>query len=425
MATPRVWPIGSCSCCGTPRLVCAWETLGSGWSWSASTSAFWPAGSKSSIKGSWSAHPRCCCDHGQACRADARAADVRHARRARRDRRPATVSKDVALELDGVEVTVTNPDKVFFPRLGKTKLDLVNYYLSVAEAALRGVAQRPMNLKRFPNGAEGEPFYQKRAPTPRPAWIETATVEFPSGRTADEVVCTNAACLAWVVNLGCIDLNPWPVRAADVDHPDELRIDLDPQPEASWDDVRKVALLARDVLGEHGLVGYPKTSGSRGIHINVRIEPRWAFVDVRRAAVALAREMERRAPGLATAAWWKEERQGVFLDYNQNARDRTVASAYSVRPRPDARVSTPLRWDEVAEADPANFTMDTVPQRLAQMGDPAADIDARAGRLNGLLALAHRDTANGLPDAPWPPHYPKGTDEPIRAQPSRRRRPAV
>ena len=210
-----------------------------------------------------------------------------------------------------------------------------------------------------------------------------------------------------------------------MDHPDELRIDLDPQPEASWDDVRKVALLAREVLGEHGLVGYPKTSGSRGIHINVRIEPRWAFVDVRRAAVALAREMERRAPGLATAAWWKEERQGVFLDYNQNARDRTVASAYSVRPRPDARVSTPLRWDEVAEADPANFTMDTVPQRLAQMGDPAADIDARAGRLDGLLALADRDTANGLPDAPWPPHYPKGTDEPIRAQPSRRRRPAV
>ena len=335
------------------------------------------------------------------------------------------MSTDVVLELDGVEVTVTNPDKVFFPRLGKTKLDLVNYYLSVAEAALRGVAQRPMNLKRFPNGAEGEPFYQKRAPTPRPAWIETATVEFPSGRTADEVVCTNAACLAWVVNLGCIDLNPWPVRAADVDHPDELRIDLDPQPEASWDDVRKVALLAREVLGEHGLVGYPKTSGSRGIHINVRIEPRWAFVDVRRAAVALAREMERRAPGLATAAWWKEERQGVFLDYNQNARDRTVASAYSVRPRPDARVSTPLRWDEVAEADPANFTMDTVPQRLAQMGDPAADIDARAGRLDGLLALADRDTANGLPDAPWPPHYPKGADEPIRAQPSRRRRPAV
>ena len=335
------------------------------------------------------------------------------------------MSTDVVLELDGVEVTVTNPDKVFFPRLGKTKLDLVNYYLSVAEAALRGVAQRPMNLKRFPNGAEGEPFYQKRAPTPRPAWIETATVEFPSGRTADEVVCTNTACLAWVVNLGCIDLNPWPVRAADVDHPDELRIDLDPQPEASWDDVRKVALLAREVLGEHGLVGYPKTSGSRGIHINVRIEPRWAFVDVRRAAVALAREMERRAPGLATAAWWKEERQGVFLDYNQNARDRTVASAYSVRPRPDARVSTPLRWDEVAEADPANFTMDTVPQRLAQMGDPAADIDARAGRLDGLLALADRDTANGLPDAPWPPHYPKGTDEPIRAQPSRRRRPAV
>ncbi len=335
------------------------------------------------------------------------------------------MSKDVVLEVDGIEVTVTNPDKVFFPRLGKTKLDLVNYYLSVADAALRGVAQRPMNLKRFPNGAEGEPFYQKRAPTPRPAWLETATVEFPSGRTAEEVVCTNAAGLAWVVNLGCIDLNPWPVRASDVDHPDELRIDLDPQPEASWDDVRKVALLARDVLGEHGLVGYPKTSGSRGIHINVRIEPRWPFVDVRRAAVALAREMERRAPGLATAAWWKEERRGVFLDYNQNARDRTIASAYSVRPRPDARVSTPLRWDEVADVDPASFTIDTVPQRLAQMGDPAADIDARVGRLDSLLALADRDTANGLPDAPWPPHYPKGPDEPIRAQPSRRRRPAV
>jgi bifunctional non-homologous end joining protein LigD len=335
------------------------------------------------------------------------------------------VSKDVVLELGGVEVTVTNPDKVFFPHLGKTKLDLVNYYLSVADAALRGVARRPMNLKRYPNGAEGEPFYQKRAPTPRPSWIETATVEFPSGRSAEEVICTNAAGLAWVVNLGCIDLNPWPVRSSDVDHPDELRIDLDPQPEASWDDVRKVALLARDVLGEHGLVGFPKTSGSRGIHINVRIEPRWEFVDVRRAAVALAREMERRAPGLATAAWWKEERRGVFMDYNQNARDRTVASAYSVRPRPDARVSTPLRWDEVADVDPASFTMDTVPQRLARVGDPAADIDAHPGKLDGLLALAERDTANGLPDAPWPPHYPKAPDEPIRAQPSRRRRPAV
>ena len=335
------------------------------------------------------------------------------------------MSKDVVLELDGIEVAVTNPDKVFFPKLGKTKLDVVRYYVSVADAALRGVIDRPMNLKRFPNGAEGEPFFQKRAPTLRPGWVKTATVYFPSGRTADEVVCSNTATLVWVVNLGCIDLNPWAVRAADVDHPDELRIDLDPQPDASWDDVRKVALVAREVLDEHGLVGYPKTSGSRGMHINVRIEPRWSFDDVRRAAVALAREMERRAPDIATSAWWKEERHGVFVDYNQNARDRTVASAYSVRPRPDARVSTPLAWDEVSEVDPGGFTLDSVPRRLATVGDPAADIDSRAGRLDGLLALADRHTASGLPDAPWPPHYPKGADEPIRAQPSRRRRPAL
>ena len=329
------------------------------------------------------------------------------------------------LELDGLEVTITNPDKVFFPKLGKTKLDLVNYYLSVADAALRGVLDRPMNLKRFPNGAEGEPFYQKRAPTPRPDWVQTARVRFPSDREADEVVCTNMASLAWVINLGCIDLNPWAVRKSDVDHPDELRVDLDPQPDAAWDDVRRVAVVTRDVLGECGLVGYPKTSGSRGIHINVRIEPRWPFNDVRRAAVALAREVARRAPEIATANWWKEERHGVFMDYNQNARDRTVASGYSVRPRPDARVSTPLTWDEVPSVDPASFTIDTLPERLARIGDPAADIDARPGRLDGLLSLADRDTASGLPDAPWPPHYPKGADEPVRAQPSRRRRPAV
>jgi DNA ligase D len=335
------------------------------------------------------------------------------------------VSKDVVLELDGREVTVTNPDKVFFPRLGKTKLDLVRYYVRVADAALRGVLDRPMNLKRFPNGAEGEPFFQKRAPEPRPAWIRTATVRFPSGRTADEVVCSDVAALAWVVNLGCIDLNPWPVRTPDVDHPDELRVDLDPQPDASWADVCRVALVVRQVLEDNGLTGYPKTSGSRGIHINVRIEPRWTFEDVRRAAVALAREVERRAPEIATTAWWKEERHGVFMDYNQNARDRTVASAYSVRPRPDARVSTPLAWDEVPTVDPAAFTIDSVPERLARAGDPAADIDTRPGRLDGLLALADRDAANGLPDAPWPPHYPKAADEPIRAQPSRRRRPAV
>jgi DNA ligase D len=332
------------------------------------------------------------------------------------------MSKDLVLELDGIEVTVTNPDKVFFPRLGTTKLELVTYYLSVAEAALVGAADRPMNLKRFPNGAEGDPFYQKRAPTPRPDWVKVATVTFPSGRTAEEVVCTNAAGLAWVVNLGCIDLNPWAVRSADVDHPDELRVDLDPQPDASWDDVRQVALVVRQVLADNGLVGFPKTSGSRGIHINVRIEPRWPFNDVRRAAIAMAREVERRAPGIATTSWWKEERHGVFMDYNQNARDRTVASAYSARPRPDARVSTPLRWDELPTVDPAAFTIRTIPERLARVGDPAAEIDAYSGRLDGLLAMADRDTANGLPDAPWPPHYPKAQDEPIRAQPSRRRK---
>jgi bifunctional non-homologous end joining protein LigD len=332
---------------------------------------------------------------------------------------------DTVLELDGIEVTVTNPDKLFFPKLGKTKLDLVNYYLSLTPSVLVGVRDRPMNLKRYPNGADGEPFYQKRAPTSRPAWVQTAVTTFPSGRTADEVVCSNAASLVWLLNLGCIDLNPWPIRSSDVDHPDELRVDLDPEPEASWDDVRRVALVANTVLRDHGLVGFPKTSGSRGIHINVRIEPRWSFDDVRRAAVALAREMERRAPEIATAAWWKEERHGgVFIDYNQNARDRTVASAYSVRPRPDARVSTPLTWDEVPTVDPSRFTIDTLPKRLSRVGDPAADIDAHAGALDGLLALADRDAANGLPDAPWPPHYPKASTEPVRAQPSRRRKPS-
>jgi DNA ligase D-like protein (predicted polymerase) len=279
-----------------------------------------------------------------------------------------------------------------------------------------------MNLKRYPDGAEGQPFFQKRAPSPRPEWINTVLVTFPSGRTADEVVCDSRASLAWVVNLGCIDLNPWPIRAWDVDHPDELRVDLDPQPEASWDEIRQVALVVREVLGEHGLTGFPKTSGSRGMHINVRIEPRWTFDEVRRAAVALAREVERRAPSLATAAWWKEERHaGVFIDYNQNARDRSVASAYSVRPRADGRVSCPLSWDEVTSSYPAGHTMDTVPQRLASLGDPAAEIDAHIGRLDGLLGLAERDEANGLADAPWPPNYPKGAAEPLRAPPSRRR----
>ena len=332
------------------------------------------------------------------------------------------MSGDLILELDGTEVKLSNPDKLFFPRLGKTKLDVVNYYRRVASGALLGVRDRPMNLKRFPSGAESEPFYQKRAPTSRPPWVQTTTISFPSGRPAEEVVCSDVATLAWVVHLGCIDLNPWSIRTSDVDHPDELRVDLDPQPEASWDDVRRVALVANDVLKDNGLLGFPKTSGSRGIHINVRIEQRWGFDDVRRAAVALAREIERRAPEIATAAWWKEERHGrVFIDYNQNARDRTVASAYSVRPRPDARVSTPLTWDEVPSVDASLFTIDTVPERLARIGDPAAEIDAHAGRLDALLALADRDTANGMQDAPWPPHYAKGADEPIRAQPSRRR----
>jgi bifunctional non-homologous end joining protein LigD len=334
------------------------------------------------------------------------------------------VSEQTILELDGVDVTITNPGKIFFPKIGKTKLDLVNYYLSVAEGALKGVRDRPMNLKRFPHGADGEAFYQKRAPDSRPGWIQTVTVLFPSQRPADEVVCTNSATLAWVVNLGCIDLNPWPIRVTDVDHPDELRIDLDPQPEASWQDVVQVALVARQVLEEHGLTGFPKTSGSRGFHINVRIAPEWPFNDVRRSALALAREIERRIPDVATSAWWKEQRgpKRVFLDYNQNLRDRTVASAYSVRPRPDGRVSCPLTWDEVPDCDPADFTMDSVPGRFARVGDPAADIDQHVGRLDGLLRLAEQDAANGIEDAPWPPHYPKAEGEPPRVQPSRRRK---
>lgn len=328
----------------------------------------------------------------------------------------------MALEVEGREVRVTNPEKVFFPAIGVTKLDLVRYYLSVAEGALRAVRGRPMILKRYPNGATGEHFFQKRAPRPRPEWVETAVVRFPSGRTADFVVVRDAAQLAWVVNLGCIDLNPWPVRAQDPDHPDELRVDLDPTPQATWGQVREVALLCREVLEEHGLVGFPKTSGSRGIHINVRIEPRWGFPEVRRAALALAREVERRAPELATSAWWKEERHGVFIDYNQNARDRTVASAYSVRPTPDARVSTPLTWDEVPTVDPAAFTVRTVPQRLAELGDPAAAIDDHPGSLDSLLALAEEQARAGMGEAPYPPHFPRAEGEPPRVPPGRRRR---
>ena len=321
----------------------------------------------------------------------------------------------------GREVTITNPDKVFFPRTGYTKLDLVKYYAAVADGALRGIAARPIVLKRYVDGAEGEPFFQKRAPTQHPDWVQTVELRFPSGRTAREIVVGDAAQLLWIVNLGCIDLNPHPVRADDLEHPDELRIDLDPGPGVSWDDVRRVALIVRDVLGEHELTGWPKTSGSRGMHVNVRIARRWSFDQVRRAALAVAREVERRAPDLATSKWWKEERHGVFLDYNQNAKDRTVASAWSVRPTPDARVSMPLTWDEVPDCDPAAFTLVTAPRRFAERGDASAGIDAAVGSLEPLLGLSATHEAAGLGDAPWPPHYRKGGDEPPRVMPSRRR----
>ena len=325
------------------------------------------------------------------------------------------------IEVAGREVAVSHPHKVYFPRTGHTKLDLVRYYLSVADGALRGAAGRPMALKRFVNGAEEEPFFQKRAPSSRPAWIETARLSFPSGRVADEVVLRDAAGLAWVANLGCIDLNPHPVTTADLDHPNELRVDLDPVPGVQWPQIIAVALQARAVLADFGLTGWAKTSGSRGMHIYARITPSWSFADVRRAAVAVAREIERRAPDLATSKWWKEERHGVFVDYNQNAKDRTVASAYSVRPLPDARVSTPLTWDEVPDVDPAAFTIDTVPERFARLGDPWTGIDEAAGSLDALLEQAARDEAAGLPDAPWPPHYDKQEGEDARVQPSKRR----
>src|SRR5215212_8439748 len=329
--------------------------------------------------------------------------------------------RELELEVAGRTVIVSNPDKVFFPATGQTKRDLVEYYVAVAEGALRGAGGRPMALKRFVNGADGEFFFQKRAPESRPDWIETVELSFPSGRTADEIVLRDAAQLAWIVNLGCIDLNPHPVRADDLEHPDELRVDLDPVPGVEWDDIRSVALVAREVLTDHELVGWPKTSGSRGIHINVRIEPRWTFDEVRRAALALAREVERRAPAIATSKWWKEERHGVFLDYNQNAKDRTVASAFSVRPTKDARVSAPLDWSEVADCNPADFTVATMPSRFASRGDPHAGMDGAAGSLEPLLQLSAEHEREGLGDAPWPPHYQKQQGEPARVQPSKRR----
>ena len=324
--------------------------------------------------------------------------------------------------MDGREVQITHPDKLYFSKeVRVTKLELVRYYLSAASGALNGIKDRPIVLKRFVNGAEAEAFYQKRAPEQRPAWLRTVTLSFPSGRTAEEIVVDDAAGLAWIVNLGCIELHPHPVRSDDLDHPDELRIDLDPVPGVAWDDVCKVVFEVKALLEELGLCGWSKTSGSRGMHVNVRIEPSWTFQQVRRAAVALSRAVERRVPNLATSKWWKEERHGVFLDYNQNAKDRTTCSAYSVRPLPDARVSTPLDWNEVPDCDPADFTMFTLPDRFAKIGDPHAQMDASAGSLEKLLELAEKDEAAGLADAPWPPHFRKMESEAPRVAPSRAR----
>src|ERR1044071_1139459 len=337
--------------------------------------------------------------------------------------RPNTMAKsdtDQVLSIEGREVRISHPEKAYFSKQAKlSKLELVRYYLSVAPGALGGIRDRPLVLKRFVNGAHGQPFYQKRAPAQRPPGLRTVTLSFPSGRTAEEIVVDDAAGLAWVVNLGCIELHPHPVRAGDLDHPDELRVDLDPNPGVEWDDVRRVALEVKAFLEEMGLRGWPKTSGSRGMHVNARIEPRWTFVEVRRAALALSRAIERRAPALASSKWWKEERHGVFLDYNQNAKDRTTCSAYSVRPVADARVSAPLRWSEVSECDPEQFNVLTVPKRFAEIGDPHHDMDTHLGDIDKLLELAERDEASGLGDAPWPPHFRKMAGEGSRVAPSR------
>jgi bifunctional non-homologous end joining protein LigD len=324
------------------------------------------------------------------------------------------------LSVEGREVQITHPDKLYFSSQARiSKLDLVRYYLSVAPGALAGIRDRPIVLKRFVNGAEAEAFYQKRAPTQRPSWLRTVTLSFPSGRTAEEIVVDDAPGLAWIVNLGCIELHPHPVRSGNLEHPDELRIDLDPVPGVSWADVRRVALEVQGLLEEVELRGWPKTSGSRGMHVNVRIAPRWTFPEVRRAAVAFSRAVERRAPSLASSKWWKEERHGVFLDYNQNAKDRTTCSSYSVRPLPDARVSAPLHWDEVSDCDPAEFTIFTIPERFANIGDPHAGMDAEPGSLGKLLELADKDEAAGLGDAPWPPQFRKMESEAPRVAPSR------
>jgi bifunctional non-homologous end joining protein LigD len=323
------------------------------------------------------------------------------------------------IEVAGREVRLSNPDKLFFPKPKFTKLDLAEYYTAVEEAAVNQLRERPGTMKRFVDGVGGDFFFQKRVPKGAPEWLQTATFIFPSGRSATELVANDAAHLVWAVNLGVVDFNPHPVRRDDLDHPDELRVDLDPMPGVRWNTVRKVAMCVKDVLEEHGLRGFPKTSGSRGIHVNVRIERRWDYLEVRRAALALAREVERRLPRNATSKWWKEERHGVFVDYNQNARDRTIASGYSVRPVPDARVCCPIEWDEVPDVEPRDLRLDTVPKRVRTKGDPAADIDDHAGSLDALLDLARRDEEEGLGDAPWPPHFAKQRGEPKRVQPSR------
>jgi bifunctional non-homologous end joining protein LigD len=325
------------------------------------------------------------------------------------------------IDVAGRSVAISNPEKVLFPQAGYTKRDLVRYYLAVADGALRAAGNRPNVLVRYPNGIDGEFFFQKRAPASRPAWIDVISLSFPSGRTAEEVVPRDAAALCWMANLACLELHPHPVRADDLDHPDELRVDLDPVPGVDWPQIRTVAQVVRATLDDFGLVGWPKTSGSRGMHVYVRIERRWSFPDVRRAALALAREIERRAPSIATSKWWKEERHGVFIDYNQNAKDRTIAAAYSVRPRPDARVSAPLVWDEIEACEPSDFTLASMPARVAAVGDPHNTMDLQAGSLDRLLELSARHETEGLGDAPWPPHYRKQPGEGPRAAPSRRR----
>jgi bifunctional non-homologous end joining protein LigD len=331
--------------------------------------------------------------------------------------------QQVILSAGDREVAITNPAKILFPQAGYTKLDLANYYFAVADGALRAAGGRPNVLVRYPNGIAGEFFYQKRAPESRLPWIEVVSLRFPSGRSADEVVPRDAAALLWMANLACLELHPHPVRADDLDHPDELRVDLDPVPGVEWSQIREVASVVQATLHDVGLVGWPKTSGSRGMHIYVRILREWTFTDVRRAALAFAREVERRAPAIATSKWWKEERHGVFLDYNQNAKDRTIAAAYSVRPTPDARVSAPLTWEEIGDCDPRDFTLATMPARFGAIGDRHAAMDAHPCSLASLLDLAARHEREGLGDAPWPPHYRKQAGEPARVQPSRRRTP--